>query len=179
MAKASEASSQVKTLIHTCYHILCFQVAYKFISLASVHTLKAGKLVYVIGLVVDEGCLLEVPCKGKDVAQRDVTLASRDGSMKLTLWAKDATDFCHEGRVIAVRGALVKVFRGLRNLTLPPSGSYEVEPEGVRGVSQLVTWGREERRGDSEVSSLQDSLKVTLNYTASTIFLLLTDGPDP
>ena len=115
----------------------------------------AGTTVHTMGLVVDGGCLREVSCRGQLLVQRDVTLASSECNISLTLWGKVATDFSSEKKVIVVSRAKVKVYQGVRNLSLPTSGSYEVEPRGVRGVEELILWGRK-AGGVTETSITQE-----------------------
>ena len=57
--------------------------------------------------------------------------------------------------MIVVSRAKVKVYQGVRNLSLPTSGSYEVEPRGVRGVEELIVWGRK-AGGVTETSITQE-----------------------
>ena len=126
------------------------QVDFKFMDLGAVNSLPAGSSVYTIGLVQAEGRLVRVPYKGTSIIQRDVVLASPKASLTLTLWGKVAVKFFAPKKVVVVRGAWVKEHLGVKNISLPSSGSYEVEPAGVPGVQNMMAWWREQEQAARE-----------------------------
>ena len=71
---------------------------------------------------------------------REITLVAPGGaSISLTVWAKMATGFDSDRRVLAVRGARVKEYQGVRELSLLTTGTIAVEPEEA-GVEEMVAW---------------------------------------
>jgi len=122
------------------------QLNYNFVPLARVAELDEGAVVDVMGWVQDPGSAttFESRKSGREVTKREVVLADTTGSLVLTLWAEKAKEFSSEGKVIAVRGAKVQEFQGVKNIQTSFGGSYEVEPN-VEGVAELVAWGKEQR----------------------------------
>ena len=119
-------------------------MSHKYVDLGRVSTLPAGTSVYTMGVILHPGTLVKVAIRGKSVSQRDVLLTSPSGSMKLTLWGSVALKFNAMGQVVVVRGSWVKEHKGVKNLSLPTTGSYEVKPVGVQGVQELVAWWKEQ-----------------------------------
>ena len=122
------------------------QLNYNFVPLARVAELDEGAVVDVMGWVQDPGSAttFESRKSGREVTKREVVLADTTGTLVLTLWAEKAKEFSSEGKVIAVRGAKVQEFQGVKNIQTSFGGSYEVEPN-VEGVAELVAWGKEQR----------------------------------
>ena len=131
-------------------------------SIDIVSSLPAGTAVYTVGVVLTPGVLTSVPYKGKHIKQRDVVLTSPNTSIVLTLWGKIAVQFCARRKVVVVRGAWVKEYMGIKNLSLPTSGSYEVEPKGVQGVEELMAWRTQQEEVDraKEKQKLMDIISL-------------------
>ena len=77
-------------------------------------------------------------------------MTSTNASLTLTLWGKVAIKFFAPKKFIAVRGAWVKEHLGMKNLSLPSSGSYQVEPVGVPEVQEMITWWKEQAAREKE-----------------------------
>ena len=148
------------------------QVVFKFKDLATVLLLPSGSSVYTIGLVQDQGRLVRVPYKGTSIVQRDVVLTSTNASIKLTLWGRVAVKFFAPKKVIVVRGAWVKEHLGVRNISLPSSGSYEIEPVGVPGVEEMMTWWKKVEEAAREKVEAQLLLIISKHKVRPTIPLL-------
>ena len=131
------------------------QLNYKFVPLAQVATLDEGAVVDVIGWVQDQGSAstFESRKSGREVTKREVVLADTTGTLVLTLWAEKAKEFKSAGRVIAVRGAKVQEFQGVKNIQTSFGGSYEVEPK-VEGLAELVEWGQRQTPANANPGSV-------------------------
>ena len=131
------------------------QLNYKFVPLAQVATLDEGAVVDVIGWVQDQGSAstFESRKSGREVTKREVVLADTTGTLVLTLWAEKAKDFKSAGKVIAVRGAKVQEFQGVKNIQTSFGGSYEVEPK-VEGLAELVEWGQRQTPANANPGSV-------------------------
>ena len=129
------------------------QLNYNFVPLARVVELDEGAVVDVMGWVQDQGSAstFESRKSGKEVTKREVVLADTTGTLVLTLWAEKAKEFNSGGKVIAVRGAKVQEFQGVKNIQTSFGGSYEVEPN-VEGLAELVAWGNEQRPSNNSGS---------------------------
>ena len=131
------------------------QLNYKFVPLAQVASLDEGAVVDVIGWVQDQGSAstFESRKSGREVTKREVVLADTTGTLVLTLWAEKAKDFKSAGKVIAVRGAKVQEFQGVKNIQTSFGGSYEVEPK-VEGLAELVEWGQRQTPANANPGSV-------------------------
>ena len=131
------------------------QLNYKFVPLAQVATLDEGAVVDVIGWVQDQGSAstFESRKSGREVTKREVVLADTTGTLVLTLWAEKAKEFKSAGKVIAVRGAKVQEFQGVKNIQTSFGGSYEVEPK-VEGLAELVEWGQRQTPANANPGSV-------------------------
>ena len=131
------------------------QLNYKFVPLAQVASLDEGAVVDVIGWVQDQGSAstFESRKSGREVTKREVVLADTTGTLVLTLWAEKAKEFKSAGKVIAVRGAKVQEFQGVKNIQTSFGGSYEVEPK-VEGLAELVEWGQRQTPANANPGSV-------------------------
>ena len=131
------------------------QLNYKFVPLAQVAKLDEGAVVDVIGWVQDQGSAstFESRKSGREVTKREVVLADTTGTLVLTLWAEKAKEFKSAGKVIAVRGAKVQEFQGVKNIQTSFGGSYEVEPK-VEGLAELVEWGQRQTPANANPGSV-------------------------
>ena len=131
------------------------QLNYKFVPLAQVATLDEGAVVDVIGWVQDQGSAstFESRKSGREVTKREVVLADTTGTLVLTLWAEKAKEFKSAGKVIAVRGAKVQEFQGVKNIQTSFGGSYEVEPK-VEGLAELVEWAQRQTPANANPGSV-------------------------
>ena len=131
------------------------QLNYKFVPLAQVASLDEGAVVDVIGWVQDQGSAstFESRKSGREVTKREVVLADTTGTLVLTLWAEKAKEFKSAGKVIAVRGAKVQEFQGVKNIQTSFGGSYEVEPK-VEGLAELVEWGERQTPANANPGSV-------------------------
>ena len=131
------------------------QLNYKFVPLAQVASLDEGAVVDVIGWVQDQGSAstFESRKSGREVTKREVVLADTTGTLVLTLWAEKAKEFKSAGKVIAVRGAKVQEFQGVKNIQTSFGGSYEVEPK-VEGLAELVEWAQRQTPANANPGSV-------------------------
>ena len=108
--------------------------------------LKLGSVVHTLGYVSEVGPIQRH--QGKTL--REITLTGPGGaSISLTLWAKMAVNFTARHRVLAVRGARLKEYEGVAELSLLTTGTYEVEPKEA-GVQEMVAWAAqlEQKHGE-------------------------------
>jgi replication factor A1 len=122
------------------------QINYKLVPLAAVTEMEAGAVVDVAGWVRETGPCHTFTAKssGREVTKREVVLADSTAALTLTLWAKEAEAWTAQGRVVALRGAKLEEFQGMKKLKLGFESSFEVEPVRVPGVAELVAWAEQQ-----------------------------------
>lgn len=134
-------------------------VNYKLVPISEISCLEKNQTCDVCAWVQDLGTYVEFRSRAdKDLKKREILLTddSEGGSsIRLTLWGDQAKNFSAIHQVLAVKGATVGEFNGVKNLSLGFSGSLEVEPAGVERVQQLVAWSHHLQ--DSSFSQLSAS----------------------
>jgi len=149
------------------------QQTYKFVPISSLSTTPADTVVDVVAWVREAGDLIEFRSKAeKDLKKREIVLADKSGggsSVNLVLWGNQAQEFSSADAIIAIKGAKINEFNGIKNISLGFSGTYEVAPKlpeveeleawasGLRGVvSQTSTQNTQGTRVAGEWSTLQE-----------------------
>ena len=89
---------------------------------------------------------------------REIVLAAPGATVVLTLWGEVATSFTAEGKILALKLAKVRTYDGIKNLSLPSHGSYEVEPD-VPEVRNLMTWKQSLELNSIQVEQITDQVE--------------------
>jgi len=147
---------------------------YKLVSINSLVNTEPETVVDIIGWVKEVGDLIEFRSKSeKDLKKREVVLADNSNggsSINLVLWAEQAEQFNSHDVILAVKGAKLTEYNGVKNLSLGFSGSYEIAPPDMQEVEDLEEWASgirgvigtpssqisQERRNTGEWSTLQE-----------------------
>ena len=124
-------------------------VSYQKVALDKVATKEVGTLVYTVGVVLEEGKVMERPSRGPPgsppVNLKELQIATPATTLTLSLWgplANMSPGEALQGRVLAVNRARVREFQGVKNLSLSPPGYYEVDQNNAE-VKALASWALE------------------------------------
>jgi len=121
-------------------------VNYKFIPISSIREKENDSIVDICGWVRQTGDLVEFRSRnGSELKKRELVLmddSTGDNCVTLTLWETFAQQFDSHNRVITLKAAKVSEWNNTKTLNLGAwfKGSYEVEPESVPGVVDMIDW---------------------------------------
>ena len=112
--------------------------------------METGNVVFTLGFVSEVEPVKQsvTETSGRPYTLRVVKLVAPDHlgrcvCVSLTLWGRKAILFNGRGRVLAVRGAKVKEYEGVKELSLTHTGTVEVGPKEA-GVEEMEAWGKEQ-----------------------------------
>jgi len=124
------------------------QKIYKFVPISSLENTQADTVVDLLAWVREVGDLIQFRSRAeKDFKKREIVLSDNSNggtSINLVLWAEQAEQFASGDAIIAIKGAKVAEFNGVKNISLGFSGTYEASPS-VPEAEELEAWASELR----------------------------------
>jgi len=119
------------------------QKTYKFVPISSLADSPANTVVDLLAWVRETGDVIQFRSKAeKDFKKREIVLADSSmggSSVNLVLWGEQAEQFNNPDAIIALKGAKVAEFNGVKNISLGFSGTYEVAPD-LPETAEMEEW---------------------------------------
>jgi len=119
------------------------QKNYNFVPISSLANTQADTVVDLLAWVREVGDLIQFRSKSeKDFKKREIVLSDNSNggtSINLVLWAEQAEQFASGDAIIAIKGAKLAEYNGVKNISLGYSGTYEVSPP-VPEAEELESW---------------------------------------